>query len=199
MGKISSSAEVAREAVSGLDKLEKPKIKKIELGGSNLKCMENALKLVEVMEQSLSGLVDTTKSQADRIVKLADKKEQDDKNDGLEFSTSLGGAWVTGNSAPISNTNKHPKSNKKTDWKKYGQEKLEDAGVYFNPDGSGYAVDSTKVIDNIVHGFADGAFTTYTELHDQAERRQAWEQKNSGSVDGSNPLMPNKPDFDPNP
>lgn len=196
MGKISSSVEAATEAVSGIDKIEKPKISKINIGESNLQCMKNAAKLVEAMEQSFNELVDVTKKQADKIVKTAGKKEQDDKADSLDFSASLGGAWTSGGKSV--QTSKKKKA-QHTDWEKIGRDELEGAGVYVKPDGSGYTVDTGTVIDNIVHNFADGAFTTYAELHDQAERRQAWEQKNSSSVESSNPLMPNKPDFDPNP
>lgn len=196
MSKIKSSVEAAKEAVSGIDSIEKVKFKKVTLKESNVPGMKNALEAMNTMEKALNELVDVTKKQAKKIVELAEKKEQDDKNDGSAFTSAVAGG--SGGGRSLDHETLKDRLNKKADWQKYGRENLEGAGVYFKQDGSGYVIDGAKVVDNIVNAGVKGAFDIYGENHDQKERRQSWkEKKNEGT--SNDKIVPNKPDFDPEP
>lgn len=193
MSKIKSSVEAAKEAVSGIDSIEKVEFEKVTLKESNVPVMKNALEAMNTMEKALNELVDVTKKQAKKIVELAEKKEQDDKNDGSAFASAVGGG------RSLNHETLKDRLNKKTDWQKYGRENLEEAGVYFKQDGSGYVIDGAKAVENIVSGIADSPIDTYGEIHDQKGRRESWQANKNKGGSSNNQIIPNKPDFDPEP
>ncbi|AYF99848.1 hypothetical protein [Lactococcus allomyrinae] len=154
MGKITSNVSAAKEAVSGFEKIEKPDFKKINLGQSNVQGMKNALELSEMLGKTVNGLLDVTKKQAEKIVKLAEKKEQDDKNDSSIFGSHVSGG--SGGGRGFDNTKV------KDSWIKVGQNVSENAGVYFketDKNSPAYSVDFGKVIENISGGMV-GAYGT---------------------------------------
>lgn len=194
MTRIKSSVEAATEAVNPVLNLEKPKLKKISLGQSNISAMKNAVLLSEIMDEMLSDLIDTTKQQAKKIVKLAEKKENDDKKDSASF-TSFDGSGGGRSFAKKSKSS----TSKKTDWQKFGREHLEDAGVYFKPDGSGYVVDPVQVQENIIENGIGGAFDMYKEGKDQKKKVDEAYGHLFDKQNENNSVLPNKPDFNPNP
>ncbi|MEY8443373.1 hypothetical protein AALA52_03830 [Lactococcus ileimucosae] len=191
MGKIESSVEAAQEAVQPLLNLEKPKFEKITLVESNIQGMKNALELMEEVEQTVTSIVDFAKNQAGKFVTLAQKKEQDDKHDRSLFSSELGGS---GGGRSLDYETLKDRLSKKTDWQKYGREHLEEAGVFFKKDGSGYVIDGAKAVENIVGGVAE---CTFKYIEDGIERGRFGHSPKNNSRESS--PYPTAPDFNPNP
>jgi hypothetical protein len=87
----------------------------------------------------------------------------------------------------------------KTDWEKYGRDHLEEAGVYFKKDGSGYVIDGAKAVENIINNGAEKSFDIYKEGRDtQKSLDKSYGHLFDNQIK-NNPVIPNKPDFDPNP
>ena len=190
MGKIESSVEAAQEAVQPLLNLEKPKFEKITLEESNIQGMKNALELMEGIEQTVTAVVDFAKNQAGKFITLAQKKEQDDRHDRSLFSSELGGS---GGGRSLDYETVKDRLSKKTDWQKYGREHLEEAGVFFKKDGSGYVLGVSDIVGNIVNGFAGGNIKQIDEQHSIKARMKKYDdyKRLKGTIDS--------PDFDPQP
>lgn len=196
MAKIKSSVEAAQEAVKPLLDLELPKFEKIELEYSNIDGLVKGAKINNELGELMAEYEKVVKNFARQVVTMAEKKEQDDKKDALSFSSAI----AKGNSRQSSRKETvKDRLTKKTDWQKYGREHLEGAGVYFKQDGSGYVIDGAKVAENIVNGIADSPIDTYGEIHDQKGRRESWKANKNKGNSSNNQIIPDKPDFDPEP
>ncbi|WP_242359540.1 LXG domain-containing protein [Lactococcus petauri] len=99
----------------------------------------------------------------------------------------------------ISGAFSHIDFKKKTNWEEYGREHLEEAGVYFKKDGFGYVVDGAKAVENIIKNGAEKSFDVYKEGQDSREKLDKAYGHLFENQLKDNPVIPNKPDFDPNP
>lgn len=196
MAKIKSSVEAAKEAVKPLLDLELPKFEKIELEYSNIDGLVKGAKINNELGKLMAEYEKVVKNFAHQIVALAEKKEQDDKKDASSFSSAV----VKGSSRQSSRKETlKDRLTKKTDWEKYGREHLEDAGVYFKQDGSGYVIDGAKAVENIINNGAEKSFDIYKEGRDtQKSLDKSYGHLFDNQIK-NNPVIPNKPDFDPNP
>ena len=190
MDKIKSSVEAAQEAVKPLLDLELPKFEKIELKHSNIDALVKGAKINNELGELMAGYEKAVKNFAHQVVAMAEKKEQDDKKDALSFSSAV----AKGSSRQSSRKETvKDRLTKKTDWQKYGREHLEDAGVYFKQDGSGYVIDGAKAVKNIVNAEAEGAIKRVEEKHNTKARMKKYNdsQQLKKATEG--------PDFDPQP
>lgn len=188
MAKIKSSVEAAQEAVKPLLDLELPKFEKIELEYSNVDALVKGAKINNELGELMAEYEKVVKNFARQVVAMAEKKEQDDKKDALSFSSAM----AKGSSRQSSRKETlKDRLTKKTDWQKYGREHLEDAGVYFKQDSSGYVIDGAKAVENIVNAEAEGVIN---HIEDGIERGRF----GTGGNKPSTPF-PNGPDFDPKP
>ena len=196
MAKIKSSVEAAQEAVKPLLDLELPKFEKIELEYSNVDALVKGAKINNELGELMAEYEKVVKNFARQVVAMAEKKEQDDKKDALSFSSAM----AEGSSRQSSRKETlKDRLTKKTDWQKYGREHLEDAGVYFKQDGSGYVIDGAKAVENIVKNGAEKSFDIYKEGIDERKKSdKAYGHLFENQLKDS-PAIPNKPDFDPNP